>query len=302
MENRLNIITQHQCTDMLRTPSTRNESCLALFNPRNDRYILRDGTLYLDGRRIKLSELVDHVSDETINQPLEDYLFLVGIFSFLHNCRDLHKDTFFVTSLSEVSNYLGVTQGSKGFRLLEKLKSFAGVYGVIFEEGVFPVLDVFQSKNMLFLSSEYLHRALNVAIMKNHEMFDGKRPFYTDLAFANLVAARNKVSAQIAVELLTLIVKTGKAPDPHVAVTTLAERIPKLHDILYGNAPEAARKRQFYRAFDKVIPYLRSYSSLFEDYADLEFTSGVQVLGPTSVIRIRHSGCIGNERSGVEKA
>lgn len=291
--NTLKVITQPKCTDLLRPVISVDGSLMVLFNPQDKDYGAEDKALCYKEVPLSMHKVVELAGNSEVNRNLQEPILLIGLWSFLYDRCDLRNKTQFATSVAELSRYLGISVGGKGYRLTEKLESFANVYGIIPIDGVFRLLEIERiPDDKLILRSEYLHRALNIIIRENYNVFEGKRSFYTDKAFANLVAAKNKTAALIVIELVNLVVSAGlRVRKPHISLNTLAERIPQLFEILYSKAPLGIRNKQLRRAIKGVVPLLMERTSLSRGYVDLEiYIPSSKDLKPKSVIEIRHKG------------
>jgi hypothetical protein len=281
---RLLIVTSEKYRDGLSTVP-RQGSVAALFNPDDDRYSVSGGVLHHEGSSLDLGQVKGLVADKQINHPLADPLLILGVFSFLYQKSDLRNRSAFTVSVKELLRFLGHYTGKKRVTLVDKLKEYERVFGVLLEQGkVFPVLAVEELPDeQVLIKSEYLHKLLNVVIFENVQQFDGKRNFYMEKVYSTLASARNKVAAQIVVELL----KIAHTRTPHISVKTLASRIPQLHAIVFGDAPLGVRNKRLKRALDGVKGLIAQHTLL------PVIDPGYQIVFPEkvnakSVITIQH--------------
>ncbi|RAV06613.1 hypothetical protein [Paenibacillus sp. YN15] len=170
MNHKFISITQPKFKDALRNVITEDESLAVVLHLNDTDYVLKDQTLYHQGVPLSLDDIFRLIIDTEKNEPLPEQLLMAAIFTFLYSKRDLRNGTKFETSVNELSAFLGTSVGSKGFRLVEKLKSFKSVYGVIPSEGVFTVLEVEQSHGKLILRSPYFHRILNLILSEKPKL------------------------------------------------------------------------------------------------------------------------------------
>lgn len=287
------LVTLSNFKDSLRTIVSEDGARAVLFHPRDSQFQLGGDTLYQNGEPLSMQDVCNLAFDRSVNHHLEEPVLLLGLWSYLYDNHDVRNGKTFEVSEKALGRYLGVSVGEKGFRLSEKLQSFQEVFGVIPEKGVFRLLEVeYLASGKLVLRSEYFHRLLNMLVQEVHDQYDGKRFFYTDKALMGLVTAKNKLAALIALELVTLVIIAGsKVHNPHIGLSTLADRIPQLHAILYGPAPLGVRNKQLRRAFGGVKEYLEDRTRLYDDYRNFHVDiPALKTLTKDSEIRIHHGG------------
>ncbi|MEC1947634.1 hypothetical protein P9E76_21825, partial [Schinkia azotoformans] len=205
-------------------------------------------------------------------------------------------------TVSEFSKYFGLSTGSKGFQLLEKLDELRTVYGVIPEFGVFPFLEIHYQLGKLVLISHYLHHAFNMMLSDCFDRF-GERGFYeSDKVHASIVAERNKTAALIVIELVRLVVTAGRKGKPHISLRELAACIPTLYSIWVSKNSTSYKNRQLHRAFDGVVELLEQKTVLFNELQELTVNiPRLKVSSPNEVIRISFNNNRGRGEKSNEK-
>lgn len=300
-KHRLKPITLTGFRDALR-PIASDKFDMVLFNPEDNSYVCNKQALYHQGVALSKEELTVLVSDPIVNKPLREPVLAIGIWSFLYDNYDLRNAVEFETTVNQISSYLGVSVGSKGFRLVGKLEAFRHVYGFIRDGRVVPLLEIKQQGDKLILRSEYLHITLNEILREGENHHGERRRFYSDKAFTSLVSAKNKTAALIVIELITLIVTASvKVRRPRISLRTLAERIPQLEIILFGNEARSVRNKKLRRAFKGVLPLIEEKTSLMKDYESFRvIIPELDVANPDAVIVIRHKG-LKDKRRGEDE-
>jgi len=298
--NALIIPTLSGYTDVFRPTISKPDSKAFLFNPQDSRYRLEGRVLTLNGSPIRKEELLRLAGDPAENQPIKENVLIYGVFSYLFQRKDFANSSSFEIGITDISRYFGVTTGEKGFRLLEKLQSLATVYGILADSGeVFPLLTVEPSDSKLRLTSIYLHRVLS-AMLAIHYDWEKRKPFfYTGLAYASLIAARNTAAALIVIELVRLIVSAGSRRSPSIAVSRLEQYVPQLRAIRLSDCSTSRKNRDLKRIFRVVYRLLQSDADIFSTYRDFIMEEVFPTVNDFQlVIKVSHNGYVNKEERG----
>lgn len=300
--NRLIIPTLSGYTDVFRpTVSDKKRSQAFLFNPQDNQYQLHDKKLLFNNLVLSQEDMVSLVQDPVINKPIEENVLVYGIFSYLCINKGLEHNTTFEVGITDISSFLGITVGKKGFRLFEKLKSLESIWGVLVEIGeVYPLLTVEKSGLKLKITTDYMHRVLNRMIDFSRDRENNKPFFFTNLAHASLVSMRNKTAALIVIELVRLIVSAGRIK-PHISIYRLEKYVPQLREIRESCRGNSLKNRDLKRIFTSVYQLLSSNTeviSTFDEFSIEELTPTIDQFN--YVIKIAHKGYIKIEQEGFD--
>ncbi|WP_135555452.1 hypothetical protein [Paenibacillus cymbidii] len=324
MDNRLIVITEPVFQGVLSLYVAR-ETRAFLFYPTAESMLYADGKLFDGSEWLSLDETIRLAKVRENNVPLPEPVLLVGIWSYMFH-HGLRVRPEVETTEHKLNTFMGLSVGRNGFNLRDKLADLSRIYGIIPGKGVFPFLEfIGGSGNQWVLKSYYLYQLLKT-IKEHLSATTTKKYYYSKRAYANLVSAKNKTAAMILLQLICLVTKAGiNTYRPSISLHTLAERIPALREILYGNQPSNTRQKRLRRAFQPFLApktnepetvsvddpniqqdgvkktFVERYTHLNSDYADLKIDiseSELHVSNPKAVITVHHSGLNQSQRKG----
>ncbi|MEC1717799.1 hypothetical protein [Schinkia azotoformans] len=291
MNNRLIVPTLKGFTDCFRTAITSDNSCMFLFNPASseDLYELIDNVFYYQSHELSPDEIQELASNPKENKPIKENLLVYGVFSYLYSLHDLRNHNEFETTISSISYFLGLSTGTKGFKLKENMEELGKVYGVIVDK-CYPLLEVEERNGNLIIRSEYMHHALNLMLQECNDRYGERGRYYTDSVHANLVNGKNKIAALVVIELASLIAR-AKGNQAHISLKSLAYRVPPLLNIWLSDSSISMKNRKLRRVFENLYDLLGNKTELYIDLKDLEISiPQLSVSKPDAVIRIRYKG------------
>lgn len=297
--NVLIIPTLSDYTDVFRPAVSKPGSKAFLFNPKDSRYRLEGNSLKRDGRILSQEELLRLASDSNVNQSIEENVLIYGVFSYLY-LKGLRFHGSFEIGITDISRYFGVTMGEKGFRLLDKLRSLEAVYGVFADSGeVHPLLTVELHGSKLRLTSTYMHRALAAMLAVHQDWMNRKSFFYSGMAHASLIAARNKTAALIVIELVRLIASAGVGRTPRISIFRLEQYVSQLRAVRLSAGSTSQKNRDLKRIFRAAYRLLQSETDIFVMYRDFVMEEVVPTVNDFQMlIKASHSGFANNEEWG----
>ncbi len=299
MVKRIYAITLKGGQDMLRNAVT-DENCKAVvFNPENMDYLLKVSTLYYKGSVLSEEEVLELVANPDVNKPIKEAMLIYGLFSYLYAEQDIRNKHVFETTVIELSNYLGISTGSKGFKIVEKLIEISKVYGIIPGVGVFPLIEIEEQQDKLIIKSQYLHMAFNAVINECFNNYGERGKYYTDKVYANILTEKNKAAALVAIEIANLIAR-ARGNKAHISVRNIIIKIPQLTAICLSNNTSTSNKnKQLKRVFSKVYDILEDKTSLFNDLKYLKICiPSVNISNLDAVIDISYKGFKRNTNEG----
>lgn len=290
LESKLYVITFKGYIDMLKNAVTTEDCKAVLFNPEDYNYFLNGDVLYYKGNALNEEEVFEYCANPKINKSIKEALLIYGIFSFIYTTQDLrNKDTFQI-SLCELSRYLKVSMGQKGYRLNEKLKSLSEVYGLVSGVGVFKLLEAREQGNTIIIQSQYLHIAFNNMLNDAFNEYGERVKWYTNRVYSSIVSERNVAAGLVVIEIVSLTAR-AKGGRAHISIKNLVSRIPQLIKICLSENSTGAKNKYLRRVFNTVNKILDSKTSLYDELKDLKVAvPNINILDIDSVVDISYTG------------
>lgn len=269
-----------------------DDQCKAiLLNLQDSNYELKNGRLFYEGEVLTEEEEFNVAADPTKNKPIANNVIIYGLFSFLYKELDLRNNWEFTVTEKQLCSYLGISSGSKGFRVMEKLKELCNIFGIIEGRGTFPMLQVEEQIGGIYLlKSRYFNVLINSVICDCYDKYGDKGKYYTDKLHANIVGERSHTAALIAIELTRLFARTGRYY-AHIRLRGLCYRVPHLLPICTSQESRSYRNRQLKRAFEPLAKILYDKADFCGEMNDFEILiPKLNIENPDAVINLVSNG------------
>lgn len=273
MENsdRLIIPTLRGFRDALK-PTVTDSSCKAvLFNPMDNNYYLANNTIYYKNHPLNENEVFELAANPNINKPLKEGPLVYGMFSLLYTNYDLRNRTEFRVTESDLCKCLGLSTGSKGFKLTEKLMELSNVFATIDGKGAFNLFELKEQESCLIIKSVYMSTLLNMIINEASNEFGESAKYYTDKVHLNIVSTKQKTAALIVIELASLIARS-RGKYSHISLKTLFYYVPQLMAIYLNNYSTSLKNRQLSRIFNAVDGIIQVKTAFPDELEELNIS------------------------------
>lgn len=251
--------------------------------------MIQNNALCINGKALSFAEVFDLAANPYINKAIDELPLLYGLFSFLCNLG-LENKAEFVTSEKEISKFLNLSRGAKGFQLSTKLKRFAQLFGVIDDVAVFPALEVKEQKGVLIIQSAYMHQLLEQMIEEKNKAYGERGRYYTNIIHADIVSEKNKVAVLVIIELVSLLARIGRKT-LRVSFETLVTRVPQLREMVESESTISVKNQYLKRVFRKVYSLLAEKTEIYCTYKEINIDPvKPKVASLCDVLEISHKG------------
>lgn len=245
---------------------------------------------------MNLSEVIaDVASEDELKEQLTNFsldIYIPDLIKFMgKSCRYTKEElTNICDKISRYHNVIGITEKVIG--------------GQTYTDGymLLVTLAIKESTNTITIMSPYMnmiiYKLFKISIDKDKKGIpkinkNGDVKTLPTLSFQDrrLASAKNKKAVEIVCVVVALVEQAGSKGIPHIRVSKLIERCPRLMYSLENTKSDSNKTKLLRRCFLSAWEYIAKYTDLFDKYVNFQLPSETPTINTLDmVLTFRHSG------------